>query len=496
MLAQRAGVTTSELRWVGHAAGLSHRHSKRCCPPDPVLVFDLENRLHIPLTIFAEEAVKRSSLGTARTYLHAAAPFFGWLEADDWQREAHRRWNDAPENIRQAVQDYLVERLKCKVKEHRTGFQLVSLTEGTPSTARIFLSALKLYRRVMQARNYYDHANPLVDGVSATLAQIEDRLAEDAELPCVPEISGVVAPRRKRRLSDSYFKLVGDTWVPQVIDDPQFPARIQAGGRRVGWHLREQCVVRILFESGCRISEVVGLTVGDWAARGLLQETQAFSKGSHGKRVKFLRFSAHTAKLLRRYFDTERCRLDSSHDRLDDYLQAAREKHKDLYEVPLFLSCRGTPLKPKTFRDFYWNRACQEAGIEADVRQARHWYVTQIIRTIYETTRSESEINRWLRELIEYMGWRSGQETLDAYRHYFDPQRHAEIQNELHERMDGALKQALEDPSRRQKGQRSSFNPPSQSENANQLPNDLDSDSDLEYLLTLGGQCGIGNCTD
>jgi hypothetical protein len=37
----------------------------------PVLVFDLENRLHFPLTIFAMEAVKRSSVGTARTYLNA-----------------------------------------------------------------------------------------------------------------------------------------------------------------------------------------------------------------------------------------------------------------------------------------------------------------------------------------------------------------------------------------------------------------------------------------
>lgn len=378
-----------------------------------VLVFDRENRLHVPLTIFAGEAVKRSSLGTARTYFNAAAPFFGWLESDD----AQRKWNDAPEHIRQAVQDYLVERLKCKVKGHRTGFQLVSLTEGTPSTVRIFLSALKLYYLVMQARSYYDYANPLVDGVSATLAQIEDRLAEDAESPRVPQIGGVVAPRPKRRLSDSYFKLVGETWVPQVINDRQFPVRIQAGGRSVGWQLREQCVVRILFESGGRISEVVGLTVGDWAARGLLQKTQAFSKGSHGKRVKFLRFSAPTAKLLRRYFDTERRRLDSNHCRLDDYLQAAREKGADLYAVPLFLSRQGTPLRPKTFRDLYWNRACQEAGIEADVHQARHWYVTQIIRTIYETTRSEAEINRRLRELMEYMGWRSGWETLEAYQH-------------------------------------------------------------------------------
>ncbi|HXJ94088.1 MAG TPA: tyrosine-type recombinase/integrase [Terriglobia bacterium] len=219
-------------------------------------------------------------------------------------------------------------------------------------------------------------------------------------------------------LKDSYFKLVGETWVPQVIDDPQFPGRIQAGGRKVGWQLREQCVVRILFESGGRISELVGLTLGDWAARGLLQETQAFSKGSHGKRMKFLRFSAETAKLLRRYFDIERRRLDSNHYRLEEYLQAARVKPVNLYAAPLFLSHQGSPLRPKTFRDLYWNPACQAAGIRADVHEARHWYVTQIIRTIYQTTRSEADINRRLRELIEYMGWRSGWETLGAYQHF------------------------------------------------------------------------------
>ena len=99
----------------------------------------------------------------------------------------------------------------------------------------------------------------------------------------------------------------------------------------------------------------------------------------------------------------------------------------------------------------------RQDGVEADIHQARHWYVTQIIRTVYETTPSESEINRRLRELIEYMGWRSGWETLEAYQHYFDPQRHAEIQDELHGRMDGVLKQALSDRSRRQAGQSESF---------------------------------------
>lgn len=461
-----------------------------------VLVFDRRNQLHFPLTVFAGEATKRTSSGTARQYVSVLIPFFDWLEIEQSSRKGHRRWDDPPEAIRQGISEYLVERLKCKVKEHRVGFQLVSLTGGTWTTVRVFLSAIKLYYRVMQVRNYYEYSNPLVDGVSATLTQTEDRLAADAGLPRVPEISGVVAPRPKQRLSDSYFKLVGETWVPQVIDDPQFPVRIQAGGRIVGWHLREQCVVRIIFESGGRISEVVGLTLGDWAARGLLQETQAFSKGSHGKRVKFLRFSAETAKLLRRYFDTERCRLDSNRYRVDDYLQAAREKRADLYEVPLFLSHQGTPLRPKTFRDLYWNRACREAGIEADVHQARHWYVTQIIRTIYETTHSESEINRRLRELIEYMGWKSGWETLDAYQHYFDPQRHAEIQNELHDRMDGALKQALEDPSRRQLSQDNPLNPVSPTDRADQITGDRDRDSDLEYLLTLGGQRGNSTAPD
>ncbi len=42
----------------------------------PALVFDLENRLHFPLTIFATEAVKRSSVSTARAYLNAILPFF------------------------------------------------------------------------------------------------------------------------------------------------------------------------------------------------------------------------------------------------------------------------------------------------------------------------------------------------------------------------------------------------------------------------------------
>ena len=233
--------------------------TRRCATDHRILVFDLRNNLHFPLTVFAAEAVRRSSDSTARVYLNAVIPFFEWLERDESHGGTGRSWDDPPEAIRQGVGDYLVERLKCKVREHYAGFQLVSLTDGTQTTVRVFLSALKLFYRVMRAQDLYRHANALVDGPSAVLAEVQDRIAGGDSLPRMPEVSGVVHPR-KQRLSDSYFKLVGETRIPQVIDDPEFPARVLSGGQSVGWHLQEQCIARILFESGCRVSEAVGLS--------------------------------------------------------------------------------------------------------------------------------------------------------------------------------------------------------------------------------------------
>src|SRR6266581_1293160 len=47
-----------------------------------------------------------------------------------------------------------------------------------------------------------------------------------------PESTGVVEPRQRRklRLSDSYFKLEDERWIPQVVDDPTLFARVLRGG--------------------------------------------------------------------------------------------------------------------------------------------------------------------------------------------------------------------------------------------------------------------------
>jgi hypothetical protein len=64
-------------------------------------------------------------------------------------------------------------------------------------------------------------------------------------------------------------------------------------------------------------------------------------------------------------------------------------------------------------------------------------------RTIHETSSTEAEIRRRMRELIEYMQWRGGEETMAAYDHYFDAARHAGIQDKMHVRLRIALEQGL-----------------------------------------------------
>lgn len=428
-------------RFVVRPADVAHRH--------PVLVFDRADRLHLPLTIFAKVARAHVSPSTTFTYLHALLPFFAFL--DEAARRGHPewRWDTAPEAVRIALDAYLIEQHRCLVRTHRAGFQLVARTAETPSTLRVFLSAAKLFYRVMQGQGAYAFANPLQDALRTPVGRAEETPEADDAWPQMPACSGVVAPRRPRRLSDSYFTLVGAAWVPQIVDDPSLPAQVLTGGRRLRrWRLRDECVTRVLFESGGRVSEVTGLTLGDWLGRGLLQDATAFSKGSHGRRVKFLRFSSDTAKLLRRYVDGERRALDPRGLTCAALLASGARQEPDVLAAPLFLSARRTSLSAKTYREHAWNPACAAAGIDADVHQARHWYVTMAVRQIYETASTDAEVQRRLRELIEYMKWRRGEQTLAAYEHYFDEVRHAEIQDRVHARLDEALRALLAAPRR------------------------------------------------
>src|ERR1700756_901427 len=150
-----------------------------------------------------------------------------------------------------------------------------------------------------------------------------------------------VGPPTDIRLSSNFFRCAGREWLPQSVDDPLFPSAVYAAGREYGWGLREFCIVRTLFESGARISEVIGLTAADWAVSRFLNHFSACNKGSLGVRTKRLVISHGLANLYRRYFDdTERGRLirDPHHCSMRDLQRILSEDPNCLSSIPLFLT--------------------------------------------------------------------------------------------------------------------------------------------------------------
>ena len=397
------------------------RRPKDLSSPYTLVVVDGSGIPHLPLTVFYHEMLRFLAEGTAKTYLATLLAYFDYLAADSWRRERKDRWDSPPQAVRESVRDFLVEQLHCKVQPRETD-QLIRLTGKSPSTVHVFLCALKQFYHLARRKDWYPYPHPLTDPTASLLQAIEaEERREAGQRPRMPQRSGVEEPRHKF-LSDNYFKLVHETWQPHPIDDPQLHRMLRQGFQPAGLCLRDQLVVRIAYESGARIREILRLTVGDWRKRGGKQEAWTFSKGSHRRRVKVIRWSAETSKMLLAYVNTERMTIDRQCRRLDALDDGD----------PLFLSRRGNPYDYDSFKK-HWYRLCAVLQLDLNIHALRHWFVTQEIRLICETAKDPGDIERGKEDLVRYMAWRSP-ETLQCYEHYFDEIRHAELQDRLHTR--------------------------------------------------------------
>jgi hypothetical protein len=163
----------------------------------------------------------------------------------------------------------------------------VNDTSATRINIRVLLTALKRFYEQLILRHAYCHANPLIHessaGMAAALRNGYRRAVQETEgRGPMPAVSGVDPPSGIR-LSQNFFRCVQNEWVPQTIDDPYFPGLIYQAGKTWGWGLREMCIVRTLFESGARISEIVDLTALDWAVSHFLNRFRARNKGSFAR---------------------------------------------------------------------------------------------------------------------------------------------------------------------------------------------------------------------
>lgn len=388
-----------------------------------LVVVDGNGKPHRMLTIFYDELLHELSDGAARTYLNNLLPYFTYLATDTWRQHRNDTWESPPEAVRESVRDYLLRKLQCKVRQSGT-HEFVFLTAQSPSSVRIFLSALKKFYQIARLSNRYPHTHPLADPVTLVMQEMEqDKRRDGSSRPKMPQESGVEPPKQPSHLSENYFRLVGEDWVPQPIDDPELHTRLLAGFEKAKLGLRDQIVIRMAYESGGRIREILQLKVGDWRKYGCNQTVAACNKGSRGRRVKFLRFSAETAKMLRQYLNTERCHLDPAHRRLEHLSDAD----------PLFLSMRHCPYDYGAFKP-HWYALCKVVRIDLNIHGLRHWYVSQAMREICETAKSAGEVERGKENLVRYMAWRSP-DTLKAYEHHFQAQQHIQLQDQLHQRL-------------------------------------------------------------
>ncbi|PGL70062.1 site-specific integrase [Bacillus sp. AFS055030] len=396
-----------------------------------LLVFDGEWEPFLPLTDHYHDCIGRIDKSSALSYLKCLLPFFRWLDESSNYQGNRVRWDEPPDAIRVAIEDYLMNEMNCKVREKDT-FRFVNRTSKSPNTVNRFLSALKSFYKSLIRLNQYNYSNPLIDSYAILDEYKSQTVGVRKDKPRMPSEAGTEDAVTHRRLTDSYFKLINEEWQPEIIDDPYLPSQVYQAGKKVNWSQREMVIARMLFETGARATEVIELTIGDYRSRKSFQEASTFNKGSHGRRVKFLRFSKDTVKLLMRYINKERIQYDVT--------QCTFEVLPN--EAPIFLTELGTPLSYEAWY-YHWSRAIEECKIKLNPHKTRHWFVTTRLREIYNISKTEAEIKHRTNELIKYIKWKNA-DTIKVYEHYFDEEKHRESHDQMLDNMAELEKEYIE----------------------------------------------------
>jgi integrase len=321
----------------------------------------------------------------------------------------------------------------------------------------------------------YKYDSPLIDASSRILREIERE--EGMSRHQMPQVSGVENPITVYQ-SESFFRLAKDHWEVSPVEDPDLATNLIKAFKPAKLSLRDQIIVRMALESGARIREILQLTVGDWRKLGGKQEARACSKGSRGRRVKRIRFSDTTAKMLRQYLNTDRAALDPELRRLEQLAD----------QDSLFLSQRHKPFDYEAFKP-HWKKLCYTAKVQLRIHDLRHWYVSMSMRIIAESAKTSAEIVLRKEELVRYMAWRSS-DTIATYEKYFKGIQHYPIQDQVHQQLNEEVSHYL-----RQKTKKSSKQQERSQKRQGDIPQQITSHdveapinpNGWERLLALGG---------
>jgi len=394
-----------------------------------LLVFDRTWTPVVPLNEWYRLRKHRGSPRTRQAYLAMLCPFLGYLLEHDYA------WNAEPDAIREYTRQYLIAS-GCVVRPawQTDGYNvaLTNVTTMSSSGLGLFIAAARdFYGTLIEgewdpARTcrvpYYAHPNPMYSEM--LLRWKREHLRALANV-AAPDVAGIRGESRSRTAQQpvGYFRRKRNVWNPPVAREAEvIRVLIVAACLWMSDHaaLRDQLIIRILLESGARLHEVLGLSVGGYRrGRSMHVGVSALvrTKGSLGCEPKPIHFEAETEHLLQRYISSDR----AANDRDGRSLLEELDDHD-----PIFLSRRGLQLSDGAFRARW---AKLRTRVERRFRRApvrlphlhphliRHARATMRVSAALEAYPDSNERQRAAVEAVQVaMGWASS-ETARRYVH-------------------------------------------------------------------------------
>jgi integrase len=419
------------------------------------LTFDADGQLIVPLNEWYRLMDGVGAARTRETYLAVLRPWFGFVVKRGYS------WDARPEAVREYTRLFLLE-AGCVLQTGGVEGWFVQATSKSPISTNglhLLIAALRSFYTVMRRGVFdpqdqrfhplYAFENPMYSKVLVAWRAEHGKWIRNAG---APDYAGIRSQSRaeQARQPVGFFQVKRQPLEPPVARDSE-PTRlaIPAGVRYMIDHAaaREAVILRLLLESGARVSEVLGLTVGGLRRAhnpkiGIDVAALVRNKGEHtvGKPIWC---SADTREQLHRYIAQDRSKLDPQ----------GRKKLEQLgADEPIFLSRRKRQLEYSGFRTVF-NRLLSKAQRHFAtapkrpdaVRIAlpsitphtiRHLHTTLRVKKVRELFSSPAERERALEALVDDMGWRSV-EMLKTYDH-------AITRAELRELMASSVRQMLE----------------------------------------------------
>ena len=258
-----------------------------------LLVCDKDWKLVAPANEWYRLRKGVGSPRTRETYLAMLLPFLGYLAEQSW------RWDAEPHRIREYTRRFLVDS-GCAIQRSRLDGWTVkagSRSAYSPNALALFIAAARDFYTVLiegevdpvtgEVHRYYPHDNPMYSEQLLRWKREHLRALANAG---VPDRAGIRGETWRESASKpvAFFRIRRDPWNPPVAREAPAVRRLilQAFGDMIQHaELREKVILRLLLETGARLSEVLQMSAGGYRrGRSMLVGVSALlrDKGSLG----------------------------------------------------------------------------------------------------------------------------------------------------------------------------------------------------------------------